>query len=110
MDKNDDVFAQKCRGRPSLRQSEELRTHGVLKSELCQLRKDLSMENGTEILLSFSIATTDMQRVVHMFPKVIYMDVISNSNKQKRDLFCLLLRMLLARPISAMLPFCRAGK
>ena len=92
MDKNDDVFAQKCRGRPSSRQSEELRTHGVLKSELRQLRKDLSMENGTEILLSFSIATTDMQRAVHMHPEVIYMDVISNSNKQKRDLFLLVVK------------------
>ena len=92
MDKNDNVFAQKCKGRPSLRQSEEIRMHGELRSELRQLRKDMSMENGAELLLSLSIATDEMQRAVHMFPEVFYMDVISNTNRQKRDLFVLVLK------------------
>ena len=92
MDKHDQVFAQKSRGRPTLRQAEELRMHGSLKSELKKLRRDMSMKGGTEILLAVSIATTDMQRAVHMFPEVIYMDIISNTNRQKRDLFLLVLK------------------
>jgi hypothetical protein len=58
-------------------------------NELRQLRKNMSMSDGTELLLSLSIATFDMQRAVHMFPEVIYMDVIANTNRQKRDLFVL---------------------
>ena len=92
MDKHDQVFAQKSRGRPTLRQAEELKMHGSLKSELKKLRKDMSMKGGTEILLAISIATSSMQRAVHMFPEVIYMDIISNTNRQKRDLFLLVLK------------------
>ena len=66
--------------------------HGSLKSELKKLRKDMSMKGGTEILLAISIATSSMQRAVHMFPEVIYMDIISNTNRQKRDLFLLVLK------------------
>ena len=79
-DKNDWVFAQKCKGRPTLKQAEEIKIHGELKSELRQLRKDFSMNNHSEILLSLSIADDEMQRAVHMFPEVFYMDVIANTN------------------------------
>ena len=50
------------------------------------------MNNHSEILLSLSIADDDMQRAVHMFPEVFYMDVIANTNRQKRDLFVLVLK------------------
>ena len=33
-----------------------------------------------------------MQRAVHMFPEVIYMDVIANTNQQKCDLFLLVVK------------------
>ena len=31
-------------------------------------------------------------RIVHMFPKVIYMNVTSGTNKQKRDLFLMVVK------------------
>ena len=64
MDKNDRVFAQKCKGRPTSKQVEEIKIHGELKSELCQLRKDFSMKNHSEISLFLSIAADEMQRAV----------------------------------------------
>ena len=33
-----------------------------------------------------------MQRAVHMFPEVFHMDVIANTNRQKRDLFVLVIK------------------
>ena len=92
MDKSNRVFAQKCKDRPSLKQSEEIKIHGKLKRELRHLRKDFSMKKYSEILLSLSIADDDMQRAVHMFPKVFYMDIISNTNRQKRDICVLVLK------------------
>ena len=92
MDKNNNLFAQKSRGRPTQRQTEELQRYGELKSELRQLRKDMALEDGTEILLSLSIATVDMQRAVHMFPEVMYIDVIANTNRQKRDLLVVVVK------------------
>ena len=92
MDKKDNLYAQKGRGRPSLQQTEQLLLHGELKDELKQLRKDMSMQNGKEILLSITIADDDMIRHVHMFPEVFFMDVIANTNRQKRDLFLMVVK------------------
>ena len=92
MDKSDHIFAQQGKGRPSKRRSEELRLHGELKSEIRRLCKAMAMKPGTDLLLAVSIATTDMQRAVSMFPKVYFMDVIANTNHQKRDLFLLVVK------------------
>ena len=80
MDKNDRVFAQKCKGHPTLKQAEEIKIHVELKSELRQLQKYFSMNNHFKILLSLSTADGEMQRAVHIFPEVFYMDVIANTN------------------------------
>ena len=50
------------------------------------------MKKRTDLLLSISIATTDMQRAVSMFPEVYFMDVIATPNCQKRDLFLLVVK------------------
>ena len=68
--------------------------HGELKDELKQLRRDMSMQNGQEFLLSITIAVDDMTRHVHMFPKVFFMDVIANTNRQKHDLFLMVVKDL----------------
>ena len=83
MDKRDNLFAHIGRGRPSIERAKQLRLHGELKEELQQLRKDMSMQNGKEILLSITIANDEMQRHVHMFPEVMFMDIIANTNCQK---------------------------
>ena len=92
MDKNDNLFAIKGRGRPSKEQTEQLVLHGELKNEIKTIRKDMSMQNGKEILLSITIADDGMQRHVHMFPEVMFMDVIANTNRQKRDLFLMIVK------------------
>ena len=92
MDKNDNLFAIKGRGCPSKEQTEQLVLHGELKNEIKTIRKDMSMQNGKEILLSITIADDGMQRHVHMFPEVMFMDVIANTNRQKRDLFLMIVK------------------
>ena len=92
MDKSDNLFAHKGRVRPSVSQSKQLFLHGELKQELNQLRKDMSMMNREEILLSITLADEDMTRYVHMFPEVMFMDVIANTNRQKRDLFLMVIK------------------
>ena len=52
----------------------------------------MSYKDSTEILLSLSAAEDAIMRVVHMFPKVIYMDVMSRTNKQKRVLFLMVVK------------------
>ena len=70
MDKNDNLYAQNGRGRPSKEQTEQLFLHGELKDELKQRRRDMSIQNGQEILLPITIADDDMTQHVHMFPEV----------------------------------------
>ena len=92
MDKKDNLYAQKGRGRFSKEQMEQLFLHGKLKDKLKQLRKDISMQNGQEVLLSITKADDDMIRHVHMFPEVFFMDIIVNTNRQKRDLFLVVVK------------------
>lgn len=63
-----------------------------LKAELKKLKEEMSYKPGTEILLAISIASDEMTRHVHMFPEVFYMDVTYNTNRQKRDLFVMVLK------------------
>ena len=65
VDKNNKVFAQKCKGRPSLRRLEEIRIYGELRSKLRQLRKEMSMKNGSKSLLSLSIAPLVFSGILH---------------------------------------------
>ena len=92
MDKSDNLFAHKGRGWPSVKKSKQLFLHGDLKQHLQQLRKDMNMQNGEEILLSLTIADDEMQRSVHMFPEVMFMDVIAKTNCQKHDLFLMVVK------------------
>ena len=52
----------------------------------------MNMQNGEEILLSLTIADDEMQCSVHMFPEVMFMDVIAKTNRQKRDLFLMVVK------------------
>ena len=66
--------------------------YGELKDELKQPRRDMSMQNGQDILLSITITDDDMTRHVHMFSQVFFMDVVANTNRQKRDLFLMVMK------------------
>ena len=52
----------------------------------------MSYKDNTEILLALSAASDEMMRVVHIFPEVIYMDVSSGTNKQKRVSFLMVVK------------------
>lgn len=82
----------KNKGRPTLEEAEVMKCPKKLKEELDKLRKELSYEDGTEILLALSIASDEMARAVHMFPEVWYMDVTANTNRQKRGLFLMVVK------------------
>ena len=59
---------------------------------------------------SLSIANDDMQRVVRMFPEVFYMDVISNTIRQKGDLFVLVVKDVSGEQTSVTPPCCPVAK
>ena len=90
MDKNLDLNVYKNRGRPT--NAEKIKTIPKLKKDLAALRKELNYGDGTEILLAISLATDDMTRHVAMYPEVFYLDVTANTNKQKRDLFLMIVK------------------
>lgn len=79
-------------GRPNKETSEILKCDKAMKKELEILKTSLSFKEGTEILLALSIVSDEMSRCVHMFPEVMYMDVTANTNRQKRDLFLMVVK------------------
>ena len=52
----------------------------------------MSYKDGTEILLAHSVASDKMMHTVHIFLEVIFMGVTSGTNKQKRDLFLMVVK------------------
>jgi hypothetical protein len=63
-----------------------------MKKDLKRTKNEMSLKDRTEILLVISVASDDMVQSVHMFPEVFYMDVTANTNKQKRDLFLMVVK------------------
>ena len=90
MDENLDLNVYKNRGRP--KKSDKIKTSRQIKREFAKLRKQMNYKKGTEILLALSLASDDMTRHVAMYPEVFYLDVTSNTNKQKRDLFLMIVK------------------
>ena len=56
------------------------------------MKKEMSSKKETEILLASSITSDNMAHSVHMFPEVFYMDGKANTNKQKRELFLMVVK------------------
>ena len=55
-------------------------------------KEKMKFKVGTEILLSLSVASDEMMQAVHIFHKVAYMDIISNTNSEGRDLHLLVVK------------------
>ena len=64
----------------------------LLKEELDRLKNKMNYKSGAEILLAVSFASDEMSRHVHMFPEVFFIDVTANTNRQKRDLFLMVVK------------------
>ena len=52
----------------------------------------MNYAKGTEIIVAISMASDKMMHAVHMFPEVFYGDVTNNTNRQKRDLFLMVVK------------------
>ena len=63
-----------------------------LRAELRKLKKETGYVKATEILLALGIAIDEMMRHVHMFPEIFYIDVTCKLNRQKRDLFVMVVK------------------
>ena len=92
MKSSGDILVITSRGRPTTEQKQIMNCPKKIKKELEKLRKQLGFNDGTDILLALSIASDEMMRHVHMFPEVFFMDVTSNTNRQKRELFILVVK------------------
>ena len=84
MNNEGDLLMYKNKGRPTAKEAESLEVNGNLRKELNKLKKIMGYKNGTDILLALLIASNEMVRAVYMFPEVLYMDVTSNTNKERR--------------------------
>ena len=61
-------------------------------AEVETLRKTLRLNDESELLMMISIVTDEMIRLVTMHPEVWFMDVTHGTNRQRRDLFMLVIR------------------
>ena len=50
----------------------------------------MAMGEGTDILISLSIATDNTMQTLHMFPGVMFVVVLINTNQETCDLFLVL--------------------
>ena len=69
-----------------------IEVRGDLSKELKDVRKDLLMNEGQDILLAISVATDEMIRSRQMFPEVQFVDTLANVNKQKRSMLVAILK------------------
>ena len=79
-------------GRPTKEETTKINCPASLRKELAKMKREMNFNNGTDILLALSIATDEMARHVHMFPEVFYMDVTHGTNRQKRELFLMVVK------------------
>lgn len=82
----------KNKGRPNKEQKRIMNCSDDLRRELENLKREMAISDGAEVLIALSIASDKMIRHVNMFPEVFFMDVTANTNKQKRDLFVMVVK------------------
>ena len=92
MDNHDNLIVYKGKGRHTTAERESIKVRGDLRKELKNVRKDLLMNEGQDILLAISVATDEMIRSMHMFPEIQFVDTIANINKQKRSMLVAILK------------------
>ena len=62
--------------------------------ELRKLKKQRNYKDETKFSLAISLVTDDMNCHVAMFPEVMFLDVTANTNRQKRDLFLIVVNRI----------------
>lgn len=92
MSPSGDLVVYKNKGRPNAEEKTIMKCSEKLKKEIERLNEEMGYEPGTEVLLALSIASDQMIRHVDMFPEVFFMDVTANTNRQRRDVFLMVVR------------------
>ena len=89
MDKDGNLLVYNNKGRPSKEEKIVMSCSDRMRDKMSRLKAKMGYDKSTEVLLACSIASDQMLRHVHMFPEVFFMDVTSGTNRQKLDLFLL---------------------
>jgi hypothetical protein len=87
MEKSGSLFIYKNKGRPTAADARAILVDPELRTKLNNLKKRTKMKNGTDILLSLSVASDKMIHSMHMFPEILYMDLTSCTDKEGQYLF-----------------------
>lgn len=84
------VAHSRPRGRPPV--TTQLTVDDTVKMEIKKLRKELSFDSKTKLVLLISYATEEMVKVTMMYPEVFFVDCTGRANRQKRDVFVMVVR------------------
>ena len=87
MTKDGDLLIYCNQGQPKEETMKQLSVSGGLQKQLRKLKKDTTYKDGIDILLALSIASNEMTLVIHMFLELSYVDITSQTNKQKESFF-----------------------
>ena len=89
MDSSLNLTLHTKRGRPT--NTEKLKTDKQTKADLSKLRKEMNYKDGTEILLAL-LQRTKWHVMFKCSLRFFYLDVTANTNKQKWDLFLMVVK------------------
>mgnify|MGYP006977863087 FL=1 len=98
-------------GRPTKEESHKrLNCPKQVLLDIQSIRKELSVEEGSRLLLLVSLATDEMVRFVSMHPETMFGDVTGSTNKQKKDLYMMAVRNPISRTFPGNLTIIPSGK
>ena len=98
-------------GRPTKEESHKrLNCPKQVLLDIQSIRKELSVEEGSRLLLLVSLATDEMVRFVSMHPETMFGDVTGSTNKQKKDLYMMAVRNPLSRTFPGNLTIIPSGQ
>ena len=81
------------KGRPTNEEQKKMNCPKETRTKINEMSKRLGFKKGTEIVLMVSISSDEMTHQVHMFPECWFLDCSCNANREKRDLFLLVVKL-----------------
>ena len=82
----------KTKGRPTQEEHPVMDCPKKRCAELAKLKHEMGFKKGTNMLIAVSISSDQMLCHVHMFSETWFMDVTSNLNRLKWDVFIVIVR------------------
>jgi len=106
----DGLLLKRNKGRPTNEEQKKMDCPKETRVKINEMRKRLGYKKGTEIVLMVSISTDEMARQVHMFPECWFLDCSSNTNREKRDLFLLVVKTATGKCVPGNITFIPSGE